>query len=90
MFSPRRVIAPERTFTRPNIALSNVDLPAPLGPDDPDQLTLVDVQVAVVEDVDAGQVAGDEVVGTQQGAFGGGLVTTAVGRRRRHAPPRRG
>ena len=23
---------PERTFTRPNIAFSSVDLPAPLGP----------------------------------------------------------
>ena len=32
MFSPRRVMDPLLTFTRPNMALSRVDLPAPFGP----------------------------------------------------------
>ena len=32
MSSPRRVTAPVRIFTRPNRALSRVDLPAPFGP----------------------------------------------------------
>ena len=30
--SPLSVTLPEWTFTRPNMALSRVDLPAPLGP----------------------------------------------------------
>ena len=32
MLSPLTVISPPRTLTRPKIALSSVDLPAPFGP----------------------------------------------------------
>ena len=32
MSSPSSVTLPERTLTRPNRALSSVDLPAPFGP----------------------------------------------------------
>ena len=42
-----------------------------VGADDADQLVLLAVQVGAVEDVDAGQVARDQVVGAQHGALGG-------------------
>ena len=52
---------PEPILTRPNIALSSVDLPAPLGPMMPTSSPRRAVQVGAVEDVDAGHVAGDEL-----------------------------
>ena len=44
-----------------------------VGPDDADQLAGVELEVAAVEDVDAGHVAGDEGVGREQGAVPGRL-----------------
>ena len=58
-------------LTRPNSALSRVDLPAPLGPMMPTSSPWLAVEVGAVEDVDPGQVAGDQVVGAQHGAVGG-------------------
>ena len=48
------------------MALSSVDLPAPFGPMMPDELALGQLEVAAVEDVDLGHVAGDDVVGLEQ------------------------
>jgi hypothetical protein len=64
--SPRSVTVPERTVTSPNIALMSVDLPAPVGADDADQLAFGELERAPVQDVHAGDVAGDLVVGDEQ------------------------
>ena len=50
-----------------------------VGADDADQLALLAVEVGAVEDVDAGQVAGDQVVGPEHGALGGREVRLALG-----------
>ena len=80
MSSPLRVTVPELIFTRPNSALSSVDLPAPLGPMMPTSSFSWQYRSAAVEDVDAGQVAGDQVVRAQDGALGGCEVRAALGR----------
>ena len=72
------VTRPSRTRTRPNIAFSRVDLPAPFGPMMPDELAGLGVQVGAVEDVDAGHVAGDEVVRDDEGVLGAVDVRIAV------------
>ena len=64
-------------------------MPAPLGPMIADQLAVVHVEVAAVEDVDAGHVAGDDLVGAQQGVLGGALVRAAVLARESRAAPGR-
>ena len=50
-----------------------------VGADDADELARLAVEVGAVEDVDAGQVAGDQVVGPQDGAVGVGEVLLALG-----------
>ena len=52
-----------------------------VGADDADELAGLAVQVGAVEDVDARQVAGDQVVGPQDGTVGAGEVLVALGRR---------
>jgi hypothetical protein len=44
MSSPRSTTVPERIVTRPNIALSSVDLPGAVRADDADQLAVADVE----------------------------------------------
>ncbi len=57
---------PERTGTSPNIALSSVDLPAPFGPMTPTISPRREREAAPGQDVDTGQVAGDDRLGLDQ------------------------
>ena len=70
VLASRSVTVPARTGISPNIALSSVDLPAPLGPMMPTISPLAEVEIAPLQDVHPGQVAGHQVVGPQQRASG--------------------
>ena len=70
MSSPLSMTVPPRTVTSPNIALSSVDLPAPLGPMMPTSSPLRRCKLQPLQDVDPGQVAGHQVVGPQQRVSG--------------------
>jgi hypothetical protein len=71
------VTLPSRTLTRPNMALSSVDFPRRWA-DDAHQLAPGDVQVGPVEDVDARQVPGDQLVDAQDGILGARQVGVAT------------
>ena len=75
---PSSVTLPVRTLTSPKSAFSSVDLPAPLGPMMPTSSPSLGVEVAAGEDVDAGEIAGDEVVRDDQGFPRSGQVCGAV------------
>jgi hypothetical protein len=74
----RHRAAPHRH--QPEHRLDERRLAGAVRPDHADDLAVVEGQVAAVQDVDAGQVAGDEVVGREQ-PLGRGLS-----RGRRHPP----
>ena len=61
MSSPSSVTEPDRIDTSPSTAFSNVDLPAPFGPMIPTNSPGADHEVAAIEDVDLGHVAGDQL-----------------------------
>jgi ABC-type branched-subunit amino acid transport system substrate-binding protein len=63
---------------QPEERLEQGGLARAVGADDADQLALLAVQVSAVEDVDAGQVAGDQVVGTQDRTLGTAEVLLAA------------
>jgi len=60
--------------------LEKCRLAGAVGADDADQLSGLTVEVGAVEDVHAGQVAGDEIVGSQNGTVGLCEVSLAFGR----------
>ncbi len=63
---PSSVIRPRPGASNPAIALSSVDLPAPFGPDDADDLAGVDAQVDALQDLVGGAVAGDDAFDAQE------------------------
>ena len=70
MSSPLSVTVPGLDLHQAEQRLEQRRLAGAVGADDADELVLLAVQVGAVEDVDAGQVAGDQVVGAQHGALG--------------------
>ena len=78
MSSPRSVIEPLRHLDQPEDGLEQRRLAGTVRADDADQLAVVHVEVAAVEDVDAGHVAGDHLVGAQQRVLRGPLVRAPV------------
>ncbi len=67
MSSPLRAMLPSRTLTWPKIALRRVDLLAPLGPMMPISSPCSATRLRAVEDVDAWQVSGDQVLDLHDG-----------------------
>ena len=63
MSSLRSVTSPERISTSPNMRLDEGRLAGAVGPDDPDEFAVVEGQVDARQDVDPGQVAGDDIDG---------------------------
>ena len=55
---------------QPEQGLEQRGLAGAVGADDADQLAVLQVEVAPAQDVDAGHVAGDQVVGPDQGTLG--------------------
>ena len=49
------------------MAFSRVDLPAPFGPDDADDLARRNLEVDALQDLVGGAVAGDDAAGSQSG-----------------------
>ena len=80
MSSPSSVHGPGADLDQAEQRLEQRRLAGAVGADDADQLAALGVEVAAVEDVDAGQVAGDEVVGDDERVGGAVEVGRSVDR----------
>ena len=81
MSSPLSRIAPEWTAHHPEHRLEQGRLAGAVGADDPDELARGDGEIAPVEDVDLGDVAGDDVLGLDHVGVAGASRRGRVGGR---------